>query len=45
MKKHNILGASIKLALCTSALAISGQSFAADEEGVQTIDRIEGHLP
>ncbi len=41
MKKHNILGASIKLALCTSALAISGQSFAADEEGVQTIDRIE----
>ncbi|TGV16942.1 TonB-dependent receptor [Pseudoalteromonas sp. MEBiC 03607] len=40
MIKNNYLGASIKLALCSSALAISSQSIAAEEE-VKSIDRIE----
>ncbi|MCQ8880423.1 TonB-dependent receptor [Pseudoalteromonas shioyasakiensis] len=41
MIKNNYLGASIKLALCSSALAISSQSLAAEEEGAKSIDRIE----
>ncbi len=41
MKKYNILGASIKLALCTSALAISGQSIAADQEGAEPIEKVQ----
>ena len=41
MIKNNYLGASIKLALCSSALAISSQSMAAEDQGAKSIDRIE----